>query len=104
MPSASVTAKPKIRLPNWPCAADGLRRAAARYWPKITPTPTPAPPMPMQAMPAPMNFAAAGSMMRSPFAMRERPGCSMARVKRVVEIDAGEDGEDIGLEHGDQKF
>ena len=30
MPSASVTAKPKIRLPNWPCAADGLRTAAAR--------------------------------------------------------------------------
>ena len=30
MPSASVTAKPKIRLPNWPCAADGLRSAAAR--------------------------------------------------------------------------
>ncbi len=24
MPSASVTAKPKIRLPNWPCAADGI--------------------------------------------------------------------------------
>src|SRR5262249_6489259 len=30
MPSASVTAKPKIRLPNWPWAADGLRSAAAR--------------------------------------------------------------------------
>src|SRR5581483_5111173 len=30
MPSASVMAKPKIRLPNWPCAADGLRKAAAR--------------------------------------------------------------------------
>ena len=30
MPSASVIAKPKIRLPNWPCAADGLRSAAAR--------------------------------------------------------------------------
>src|ERR1700730_4671602 len=30
MPSASVTAKPKIRLPNWPWAADGLRTAAAR--------------------------------------------------------------------------
>src|SRR5581483_3198207 len=30
MPSASVTAKPKIRLPNWPWAADGLRMAAAR--------------------------------------------------------------------------
>src|ERR1700688_750035 len=30
MPSASVTAKPKIRLPNWPWAAEGLRTAAAR--------------------------------------------------------------------------
>jgi hypothetical protein len=30
MPSASVTANPKIKLPNWPWAAEGLRRAAAR--------------------------------------------------------------------------
>ena len=29
MPSASVTAKPKIRLPNCPWAAEGLRIAAA---------------------------------------------------------------------------
>src|SRR5690606_28616723 len=30
MPMASVTAKPKIRRPNWPSAAEGLRSAPAR--------------------------------------------------------------------------
>src|SRR3954469_6216302 len=101
MPSASVTANPKIRLPNWPCAADGLRSAAARYWPKIAPTPTPAPPMPMQAMPAPMYFAATGSMWKLLF---EVVFGSVARVDRIVEIDAGEDGEHVGLQEGDQQL
>src|SRR3569623_192497 len=62
LPSASVTAKPKIRFANWPCEADGLRSAPFRNWLKIMPTPTPAPPMPMVARPAPMYFAAIGSM------------------------------------------
>ena len=30
MPSASVTAKPKISRANWPSAADGLRSAPER--------------------------------------------------------------------------
>ena len=30
MPSASVTAKPKIRRPNWPSAAAGLRNRAGQ--------------------------------------------------------------------------
>src|SRR3954451_17668060 len=102
MPSASVTANPKIRLPNWPCAADGLRSAAERYWPKITPTPTPAPPMPMHAMPAPMNFAAKGSIAIAP--VPDRWANSVARVNRIVEIDAGEDGEDVSLKERDQQF
>ena len=33
MPSASVTAKPKIRRPNWPSTAEGLRSAPLRNWP-----------------------------------------------------------------------
>src|SRR3954452_9340666 len=101
MPSASVTANPKIRLPNWPCAADGLRSAAARYWPKIAPTPTPAPPMPMQAMPAPMYFAATGSMWKLLF---EVGSGSVSRVNRIVEIDASENGENVGLQERDQQL
>src|SRR3569623_77344 len=62
MPSASVTAKPKIRFANRPCEADGLRSAPFRNWLKLMPTPTPAPPLPMVARPAPMYFAAIGSM------------------------------------------
>src|SRR5947209_11094325 len=61
----------------------------------------PAPPMPMQAMPAPMYFAAIGSMSKTPLcsvAGRRRAVGSMARVKRVVEIDAGENGEHVGLQ------
>src|SRR3954463_8138284 len=101
MPSASVTANPKMRLPNWPCAAEGLRSAAERYWPKITPTPTPAPPMPMHAMPAPMNFAAKGSIAIAP--VPDRWANSVARVNRIVEIDAGEDGEDESLKNRAQQ-
>src|SRR4051812_43443832 len=102
MPSASVTAKPKIRLPNWPCAAEGLRSAAERYWPKIRPTPTPAPPMPMHAIPAPMNFAAKGSIAITP--VRDRWARSVARVNRIVEIDAGEDREHVSLQERDQEL
>jgi len=28
----------------------------------------------------------------------------MARMDRIVEVDAGEDGEDVGLQEGDQEF
>src|SRR5689334_12653163 len=99
MPSASVMAKPKIRLPNWPCAADGLRTAAARYWPKMMPTPTPAPPMPMQAMPAPMYLAITGSMKNS-----SRLDRSVTGMDGVVQVNAGQDREDIGLQESNQEF
>ena len=56
MPNASVTAKPKIRRPNWPSAADGLRSAPCRNWPKRLPTPIAAAPVPMAARPAPMSL------------------------------------------------
>src|SRR5262245_32856480 len=69
----------------------------------MVPTPTPAPPMPMQAIPAPIIFAAVGSMEELLFEVAMgRP--SMARVKRIVEIDAGEDGEHVGLQHRHQEF
>src|SRR3979411_528238 len=66
----------------------------------MVPTPTPAPPMPIQAMPAPMSFAAAGSMEIS---FRD-DRASMPGMDRIVEIDAGEDGEDIGLQESHQQF
>src|SRR5215469_14650847 len=67
----------------------------------MMPTPAPAPPIPMQAMPAPMYFAATGSMSKTP--LRERRTL-MARVDGIVEIDAGEDGEHVGLQERDQEF
>src|SRR5436190_22996993 len=65
----------------------------------MMPTPAPAPPMPMQAMPAPMYFAASESMRKLLFEVCWR---SVTGVNGVVEIDAGEDGEHIGLQEGDQ--
>src|SRR6516165_2267997 len=66
----------------------------------MMPTPTPAPPMPMQAIPAPIYFAATGSIIDS--FVFQFGGPSMARVNCIVEIDAGEDGEDISLQECDQ--
>src|SRR3954463_9799029 len=69
----------------------------------MMPTPAPAPPMPMQAMPAPMYFAATGSMRELLFEVGRLVG-SVTRMNGVVEIDAGEDCEHIGLKEGDQQF
>src|ERR1044072_8292625 len=70
------------------------------------PTPTPAPPMPMQAIPAPMYFAAIGSMSKAPSrdCDCEDYGPSVARVESVVEIDAGEDRKHIGLQERDEQL
>src|SRR5437660_10530098 len=57
--------------------------------------------MPMQAMPAPMYFAAIGSMWKLLF---EVGSGSVAGVDRIVEIDAGEDGEYVSLQEGDQQL
>src|SRR5512139_1332423 len=74
----------------------------------MTPTPTPAPPMPMHAMPAPISFAAAGSIFDS---LEERldvggnsPDRSVSGMNGVVEVDAGQDRKHIGLQERDQKF
>src|ERR1700710_1548958 len=74
----------------------------------MMPTPTPAPPMPMHAMPAPISFAAAGSI----FSSLERnssvggnsPDRLVSGMNGVVEVDAGEDGEQIGRGKRDQKL
>src|ERR1700757_648584 len=75
----------------------------------MTPTPTPAPPMPMHAMPAPISFAAAGSIFSSlgKKGMRvggNSPDGSVSRMNGVVEVDAGQDREHVGLQERDQKL
>src|ERR1700738_1607826 len=70
----------------------------------MMPTPAPAPPMPMQAIPAPMYFAAIGSMKRTPSWGLVRRAGSVARMDSIVDVDAGEDGEDVGLEERDQQL
>src|ERR1700730_13768127 len=70
----------------------------------MAPTPTPAPPIPMQAIPAPMYFAACGSMGRTPFGVSRKGIGLVARVNRIVEIDASEDRENIGLQATPQKL
>src|ERR1700679_3558674 len=68
----------------------------------MMPTPTPAPPIQMQAMPAPIYFAAPGPMENS--FSRLESGPSVARVNRIVEIDASENGENVGLQESHQKL
>src|SRR6185312_11118919 len=70
----------------------------------MMPTPAPAPPMPMQAIPAPMYFAAIGSMKRTPCLGLVRRSGSVARMDGVVDVDDGEDGEDVSLQKRDQHF
>src|SRR6202011_4347087 len=70
----------------------------------MMPTPAPAPPMPMQAIPAPMYSAAIGSMKRTPLRGLVGRARSVARMDSIVEVDAGEDGEDVGLQERDQQF
>src|ERR671935_1216841 len=74
----------------------------------MMPTPTPAPPMPMHAMPAPISFAAAASMFSSLERKKDEGGNSpdrlVSRMNGVVEVDAGEDREHVGLQERDQDF
>src|SRR6267378_49194 len=74
----------------------------------MMPTPTPAPPMPMHAMPAPISFAAAASIFSSLERKKDVGGNSpdrlVSRMKGVVEVDAGEDREHVGLQECDQQF
>src|SRR6185437_6474284 len=93
---ASVSAKPSSTLPNTFGAAAGLRRAPDTKLPKMLPMPTPTPASAMVARPAPMSLAAAGSMglvLLSWCGLR-----SVMHMDRIVQIDAGQDGEDVGLQ------
>src|SRR3712207_2147378 len=64
----------------------------------MMPRPMPAPIMPSMARPAPMNLAASASML---FSLRKKFERSVvAGVDHVVEVDAGQHGEDEGLQEG----
>src|SRR5678816_4026946 len=66
--------------------------------------PTPAPTSAIEARPAPINFAAEGSITSLPYKteVKGESVASMMHVQRIVEVDASEDGEHIGLEESDQ--
>src|SRR6185369_11614572 len=94
--TASVSAKPSSTLPNTRGASSGLRSAPATKLPKMLPMPTPTPARAIVARPAPMSLAAEASMVLSPSLMMQMDG--------VVEIEAGQDREDIGLQESDQQL
>src|SRR5471032_2923427 len=106
--TASVSAKPRSTLPNTRGAASGLRRAPETKLPKMLPMPTPTPARAMVARPAPMSLAAAASMELSFQGVESSCGWkatpSVTHVDGVVEIEAGQDREDIGLQEGDQQL
>src|SRR5215469_14410379 len=98
-PVASASAKP--RKAQVVTCAEGLRASELMSEPNTLPMPMPAPTSAMQARPAPIIFAAATSMVFS-------SGCKVCRVaaaqplvkmKRVGKVKAGQDGEDIRLQH-----
>src|ERR1044071_1007798 len=101
--TASVSAKPRSTLPNTRGAASGLRSAPDTKLPKMLPMPTPTPARAMVARPAPMSFAAAASMDRVLLSF-ESWVRSVMHVDRIVQIDAGQDGEDVGLQDDDTEF
>src|SRR5689334_22409049 len=99
-PVASASAKPSSAgIWIWPWLA-GLRAIEATSEEKMLPMPMPAPTSAMQARPAPIILAEARSMGR-PFSVR---GGDLVEVDRVVEVDAGEDREDVGLQHRDENL
>src|SRR6185312_8845048 len=106
--TASVSAKPRSTLPNTRGAASGLRRAPCTKLPKIWPMPTPTPASAMVARPAPMSLAAEASILTVLSSIESFCGWkatpSVTRMEGVVEIEAGQDREDVGLQEGDDEL
>src|SRR5262245_37141726 len=106
--TASVSAKPSSTLPNTRGAASGLRSAPDTKLPKMLPMPTPTPARAMVARPAPMSLAAEASILNSfrvdETRLKREATPSVAEMDGVVEIEAGQDREHVGLQEGDQQF
>src|SRR3982750_2320132 len=90
-PSSSARAKPMRTRVNWLSEAAGLRTALSRNGPQTLPTPMAAAPTPMAARPAPMTWAEARSITKL-------LGLNLVKIDRVVEIDRGQQSEDVGLD------
>src|SRR5712692_5471496 len=95
-PVASASAKPR-NAKGWTCACEaGLRATELISAENTLPMPTPAPTRAMQARPAPIILAEARSMCVFLFP-KPRRARSM-QMQRVAQIEAGENGEDVGLQ------
>src|SRR6185312_6329515 len=112
--TASVSAKPRMARPNTLSRAAGLRATLFTRAAKMFPMPTPTPASAITAIPAPsclaeiksigefLSLRASGPGGTRPGRKRWRRG--LVEVDRVVQVDAGEDGEDVGLQHRDEEL
>src|SRR3712207_114773 len=102
--TAPVSAKPRMPIGRTASRAPGLRATLLISEEKMLPMPRPTPNSAITAMPAPRAFAAATSMGKSfPFLVEVSTDRSV-QVHGVVQVDAGQDGEHIGLQEGHQQF
>src|SRR6266571_8963371 len=101
-PVASARAKPRnAKGCTCPCEA-GLRATEVMSAENTLPMPTPAPTRAMQARPAPIILAEARSM--CVFLFSKTRAIRSVQVESVAQIEAGEDGEHIGLERRHQQL
>src|SRR5215472_6681829 len=96
-PVASASAKP--RKAQVVTCAEGLRASELMSEPNTLPMPMPAPTSAMQARPAPIILADARSM-GSVLSVSWRS----VKVDGVAQIEARQDGEDVGLQHRNQEL
>src|SRR5688572_18873666 len=103
---ASMKAKYMKPEPFTASAIEGLRPMTVMMLPKRWPRPRPTPRSGITARPAPMYFAAWGSMFSFLFF-----GCCslvwlilLVQFDRVLQVHAGQDGENIGLDEGDHQL
>src|SRR5256885_2649850 len=68
----------------------------------MLPMPTPTPASAMTARPAPSCLAEPRSIISVPFV--GYPNGCLVEVDSVMQVDAGEHGEDVGLQRGHQQF
>src|SRR5581483_266838 len=107
---ASTSAKPSIVIVNTSPRAEGLRPTAEMNDENTLPMPMPAPMRPITARPAPTAFMAARKVaasivevLSSEWKVEARAAASV-QVHRVVDVEAGQDGEHVGLQEGDEDF